>query len=317
MNVSIAMTTYNGCKYIIEQLDSIRLQTRKVDEVIIADDGSQDKTVSIIRSYIDNYNLNKWSIYVNQTNLGWKDNFHSVIEKTTGDIVFFSDQDDIWCNDKIDQMVQVFESNQKVNVLCCKAAYINSDGNNINIPYKVLPFGIDKKKLFRLNQLNNKFIYTIMPGCTMAVTRKFINQLTYKERLFLPHDALYWKIGTLTKSAYLLNIELIKYRIHETNASKPNVHNVYYITTKDTRRAESQKNLQEMIAVYQLLDLISFGNTYKHSQKFINKLIDFCNWRIKLITNKPSARIILELTQNYKYYRCLKMFLGDILSSLF
>lgn len=316
MNVSIAMTTYNGCKYIIEQLDSIRLQTRKVDEVVIADDGSQDKTISIIKSYIDNYNLDNWIIYVNQTNLGWKDNFHSVIEKTTGDIVFFSDQDDVWYNDKISQMVQVFESNQNVNVLCCKASYINGDGNNINIPYKVLPFGIDTRELLRPNQLNNKFIYTIMPGCTMAVTRKFINQLTYKERLCLPHDALYWKIGTLTKSAYLLNKELIKYRIHETNASKPNTRNVYYIKNKDTRLAESQKNLKEMIAVYQLLNLMSLGNTYKHSKESINKLIDFCNWRIKFITNKPSARTILELTQNYKYYRCLKMLLGDILSSL-
>jgi glycosyltransferase involved in cell wall biosynthesis len=54
MRVSVAMATYNGADYIIEQLDSIYRQTRAVDEVIICDDCSKDNTVTIVKEYIIN-----------------------------------------------------------------------------------------------------------------------------------------------------------------------------------------------------------------------------------------------------------------------
>ena len=57
MKISIVLSTYNGSKYIIEQLDSLRLQSQSVNEVLISDDCSQDNTVQIIRKYISSYNL--------------------------------------------------------------------------------------------------------------------------------------------------------------------------------------------------------------------------------------------------------------------
>ena len=75
--ISIAMTTYNGSKYIIKQLDSLRQQTTKPDEVIILDDCSKDDTVQITLDYIKKWGLTGWSIKPNKINLGWKRNFYA------------------------------------------------------------------------------------------------------------------------------------------------------------------------------------------------------------------------------------------------
>ena len=141
MKISIAMTTYNGEKYIIEQLDSLKNQTLKPDEVIIADDGSSDNTCNLIKCYIEKFKLVNWFFYQNEKNMGWKVNFHNVIKKTTGDVVFFCDQDDVWYLKKIETMTTIFRDNPTINVLACKSKFIDSYGNKLIISKLVLPFG--------------------------------------------------------------------------------------------------------------------------------------------------------------------------------
>lgn len=68
--ISVVMTTYNGKKYLLEQLESLRNQTLKIDEVIIMDDCSKDETPELIRKYIIDNNLSGWKLIENQTNQG-------------------------------------------------------------------------------------------------------------------------------------------------------------------------------------------------------------------------------------------------------
>ena len=75
MYLSVVISTYNGSKYILEQLDSIRNQTRRADEVMIIDDCSTDDTVEKINNFLKKYNLNNWKIVKNVENKGWKRNF--------------------------------------------------------------------------------------------------------------------------------------------------------------------------------------------------------------------------------------------------
>ena len=82
--VSIIMSTYNGTTYLEEQLDSIRLQTRQADEVVISDDCSKDQTVEAVKAYIQKYDLKNWSIYRNETNCGWEKKFHAGDRKDKG-----------------------------------------------------------------------------------------------------------------------------------------------------------------------------------------------------------------------------------------
>lgn len=102
-SVSIVMCTYNGERYIREQLDSIIAQTYPLKELIIQDDGSTDHTVDICKEYATRYPFIQ--VYVNEQNKGLDENFESATMRTTGDFVALSDQDDIWYPEKISKQV--------------------------------------------------------------------------------------------------------------------------------------------------------------------------------------------------------------------
>src|ERR1700748_3070750 len=92
--VSVAMCTYNGEKYIRQQLDSILNQTWRNLEIVIVDDGSSDDTFAIISEYAEKDSRIK--CFKNEVNLGFNKNFEHAVELTTGDYIAISDQDDIW-----------------------------------------------------------------------------------------------------------------------------------------------------------------------------------------------------------------------------
>ena len=124
MKVSIVLCSYNGEKYIEEQLDSLRVQTRPADEVMIFDDRSTDRTVKIVQDFIRKYELSGWSIEVNSENKGWKRNFMEGMQKASGDLIFPCDQDDVWMMNKIEKMSEIIEKNN--NILLLTANYKSS-----------------------------------------------------------------------------------------------------------------------------------------------------------------------------------------------
>ena len=98
--ISVVMATYNGAGFILEQLDSIRTQKLKPDQVIICDDCSTDQTVVLIKDYITKHQLTDWQLIENQENLGHYRTFIKLASLAEHDIVFFADQDDKWLSDK-------------------------------------------------------------------------------------------------------------------------------------------------------------------------------------------------------------------------
>lgn len=98
--VAIVMATYNGEKYIAEQIDSILSSSYQDFELFIYDDGSKDETISILRTY-EALNPDKVHVFLNDKNLGLVQNFLVALSKTTMDYVMFCDQDDVWRKNKI------------------------------------------------------------------------------------------------------------------------------------------------------------------------------------------------------------------------
>ncbi len=107
--VSVVMCTFNGERYVREQLDSIVAQTYPIHELIIQDDGSTDRTVEICREYASRYPFVK--VVVNDHNLGLDANFETATMMSTGDFVAFSDQDDVWYPEKISRQVAAIGDN--------------------------------------------------------------------------------------------------------------------------------------------------------------------------------------------------------------
>lgn len=107
--VSIAMTTYNGEKFLKEQLDSIVNQTYKNLEIIICDDYSTDNTIDIIKDFQKRDRRIK--LYQNEKQLGVLKNFEKAISLCSGEYIAISDQDDIWVTNKIEIMLSEIEEN--------------------------------------------------------------------------------------------------------------------------------------------------------------------------------------------------------------
>lgn len=122
--VSIVMCTYNGEKYIREQLDTLLHQTYPIHEIIIQDDHSTDGTMPILQSYEENYPFIK--TFRNEGEKGINPNFLSAILRATGDYIAISDQDDLWELDKIEKQIDFI----KDKLLCAGVTrpFSNEDG---------------------------------------------------------------------------------------------------------------------------------------------------------------------------------------------
>lgn len=103
-SVSIVMITYNGGKYLREQLDSLLAQTVPFAELIVRDDGSTDDTMDILREYASRDGRIK--IFVNKQNLGWNMNFITAMKDASNDFIALSDQDDIWYSCKLEKELE-------------------------------------------------------------------------------------------------------------------------------------------------------------------------------------------------------------------
>lgn len=223
--ISVAVATYNGEEFIIEQLESIRLQTVPASQVVICDDRSSDNTVSIVKEYISKHSLEGWSIEVNEVNLGFGSNFAKALSKCTGDYVFFADQDDIWRKDKFEIMTGIMEEKPEIKVLCSEYE-IFATGDEV--PEYADKYGKNNKKdksLEKVN-LNAKNIFIGSLGCDMCVRRSFADSISKYWFTGWPHDEYVWKMAQCAEGCYIYHEELIRHRVHAHNVSMHKIHDI-------------------------------------------------------------------------------------------
>lgn len=218
-NISIAMTTYNGEKYIEKQLRSIFEQTLQPKEIIICDDCSRDQTVEIIRSIVAEYKA--WDcvhLVENQQNMGYIENFRQAIRMTSGDYVFLADQDDVWYPHKLEKVLKVMEETG-AEAICTGFDLIDANGSLIEDTerFKMSPFirnaqlGLTQISFHRLAFRN------YVPGCTYCCKRQVAKAFVEIESQILPHDYQIMLVGAALGRVYYLNEKLIGYRLHGNN----------------------------------------------------------------------------------------------------
>jgi len=124
--IAIALCTYNGAKFLPAQLESFLLQTRLPDELIICDDGSGDETLEILREFAATAPFGV-EIFANEKNLRSTKNFEKAISLCTGEIIFLSDQDDVWLPEKIDEIAAVFDKNKNAGMVFSDAEIVDEN----------------------------------------------------------------------------------------------------------------------------------------------------------------------------------------------
>lgn len=127
MKISVAMTTYNGVRFLGEQLDSIFTQTRLPDELIVCDDQSTDATPELLREYSARAPF-PMTIALNQERLGSTKNFEKAIELCSGDVIALCDQDDVWRPQKLAVLESTFAADPSLGAVFSNADLIDEHG---------------------------------------------------------------------------------------------------------------------------------------------------------------------------------------------
>lgn len=249
--VSVACCTYNGGRHIREQLQSILNQSRVVDEIVVSDDGSSDNTLEQVTTLITpaSYAGTKISL-IDGPRHGITKNFSHAITACTGDIIFLSDQDDIWAPNKVERITSEFEGNS--NLLVFSNASLVDDSLN---ELKQTQFDFARVNPEHLAYLGQEAFFAkllkrnFITGATVAFRRELLEKALPFATSWL-HDEWLGIIAAAYAKPRIVPDCLIQYRQHNNNAcgmKQTSVLNKLTVTSGTTLTVPEQKRLEQLL----------------------------------------------------------------------
>ena len=211
MKLIVLMSTYNGEKYLRQQLDSLLNQDLKPDLIYIRDDGSKDDTVSILEEYSSEHSFIK---YYCGKNIGPGKSFFELINNCEkADYYALCDQDDVWFKDKLSSAINKLESedNSIPLLYCSKYTLTDKDLN---------PIDSNVSSLYNYSDFAHSLIYHTAPGCTFVFNDEARNKIIkydVNKEYMLIHDAIIHKVVCMFGKMILDNTSHMYYRQHSSN----------------------------------------------------------------------------------------------------
>ena len=292
--VSVVIATYNGEKYIKEQLLSILQQSYKNIEIIITDDNSKDNTVDIVKQIL-NKNTLHFSILEHKKNVGVVRNFIDGICESHGSIIFLCDQDDYWEQDKITLFMNIFNDNDSVGLVSSNAYIADKDlsiGNTtlwdtLDIKEPITDKDTIKREMLRRN---------IFTGMSMAFRASIIDDGDWFSCSMLHDEMIAW-IAIKKTNIVMLNVPTSKYRQHETNVVGASSRKKIESISKTVRLIDSSNQRYYR----KFLDIKSF---LESDDCFLNQAIDFYCWKSNILSSNILNALIKWIKYLFKgYYR--------------
>ena len=308
--ISVAMCTYNGERYLREQLESIASQTRLPDELVICDDRSTDSTAEIIRNFADlapfpvRFNLNP--VNLGGAAKGITKNFEQACRLCTGDLIAFCDQDDVWLPQKLARMAQTMEEQPQLGGVFVDAQLINDQG----VPKGMLlseTTGITRsehERLMRGEVLPVLLSMTKVYGCTLMVDAQLLMEI-------LPVPPNWWfdawvpcMVAIHSKLEFIPE-QLFYYRIHATQsgvgASLPTVSE----RVKQWKRSAKDYWRDSELQLADLYSRLASENNPRMNPylEYISGRMDLLRFRADLPSNPVSRAIkVIPKMSNYRRY---------------
>lgn len=203
MKISVCMATYNGERFIEEQLDSILPQLSAYDEIVISDDGSEDDTVAIIKAYRD-----ERIRLLHSTHRNLIRNFEHTLDHARGDIIFLSDQDDIWFPDKVARYLEKLKTHHLV--FSNAAMFRGENKSDFQLFFK------DNAK--KTGLWNNLYKVNFL-GATLAFRKSVLDKaLPFPDKIAM-HDIWIGLVAETIGNTCYIDSPLIYYRRHDNTAS--------------------------------------------------------------------------------------------------
>lgn len=211
IKISVCMATYNGERFVGEQLDSILSQLREHDEVVVVDDASRDGTVAAIRELADD----RIRLEKNRRNLGVLASFERAIRAATGEVLFLSDQDDVWLPEKVTSVLSAFRRHPDVTMISTDVDIVDGDGQLLSAGFPRVRFGDETRgrKLLR-NLYKNRYL-----GCTLAFRASVVSHILPFPPDIPMHDMWIGMVNDIVGRTHFLDQRLVRYRRHDSNTT--------------------------------------------------------------------------------------------------
>ncbi|MCQ2515544.1 MAG: glycosyltransferase [Saccharofermentans sp.] len=203
--ISVAMASFNGERYIKNQIDSILMNLNDTDELVISDDGSTDNTIDIINSYND-----KRIHLISGPKKGINKNFENAIIHCNGDIIFLSDQDDVWYEGKVTTVLEAFN---KYDCLLVQHDAVVKDGEG-----NVLYDSFANHRRVRCGVFKN-WLRNSYHGCLIAFKKELVESVVPFPSTGCFHDQWIGIISDSHKKSVFIDEVLMEYRRYGSNAS--------------------------------------------------------------------------------------------------
>lgn len=333
MSSSVLLTTYNGDAFIEEQLTSILHQTRAVDQVLIFDDGSSDRTVEKVKAFIELNGLDGWSINVNPKNLGPASNILTHLEALSGDIVFLGDQDDVWELNKVAVMTRHMADHPNLSMLVSRTTIVDKDGEKPADPW-ILKKMVNHSRIHRgpsgsIQELTfDDFVgYSAVPLHAMCVRGDVLRRIGKAGgfpdlSMSLGAD---WYIGiwsAVLGDCQLLPDTLMRRRVHGGNISLGRLRKKTVLSSTQDRRITMLRESRD--AHLALLENDELGMKLSHSdRRSVEQMAAFLAKRIAFSEVPSLARALRLIIQFNHYHRSsgtirggVRMWVADVMYAL-
>ena len=296
--ICLALCTYNGERFLQEQLDSIASQTRLPDLLVIVDDKSSDDTVKIIESFAKKAPFPVKN-FVNDRNLGFIRNFEKAIKLCNGEIITLVDQDDVWIPEKLEIIEKYFSDDPLTDMVFSDAYVVDENLNPLGYAlWESLGINHSKQKLFEDNKQFEAFLRGVfLTGATMAFRSKYIDKIIPFTEDW-SHDS--WIYGIISVAGRIRPIpeKLIFYRQHSSNTigiGSP-LKKTFFTTKMLPSRHQQARSFDKL-----------YHNIYKtfRDELLSRKLLEPSDRKLLLLEEKIQHSLVLSNLPDSKFARII------------
>lgn len=251
--IDVLMATYNGEKYVKEQIESILYQSYKNITLIISDDCSTDNTHEILKEYEDDQRV---QIFYQEKNLGYVKNFEFLLTKVESNYFVLSDQDDVWLPEKIEKTYKKIKEGNNIFAFG-DLKVVDSDLNMLHPSFAKL-MNLDKKIKKYKDSYKLNYLYNCVTGCTIMAKKELIEKVLPlpNDSKYLIHDHWIALIASFNGKVSYIEETLIKYRQHDDNQLG---------TVKPSHK---MSNLRDVRELFINVKLGLFGSYVKYNESF-------------------------------------------------
>lgn len=295
--IDILMATYNGEKYLKEQIESVLNQTYKNIRLVISDDCSKDGTINILKQYENDKRI---EVHYHEKNQGYIKNFEYLLKQVKNNIYMLSDQDDVWMPEKIRKTYEKLIKND-ADMVFADLEVVDENLKTIYPSFNKFML-LDRKINKYINSYKLNYLYNCITGCTLMSKSKWIKDILPipTDSKYLIHDHWIGIIVSLNGKIVYMPEKYIKYRQHGNNQ----------VGTE--KISHGFKKLEQVRELFINVKLGVLGTYVKHNEKFpkeIQKINNEGYEYFKMIENKKNFNfrkwgVFHELykTETFMYY---------------